>query len=145
MNSRKKLDNSIRQLICQKFDAGKPIKVISEELDVKYRTVASILKVYKKEGFYNVDPLYLSSNSAVFKGNQFWFRATPKINIQICTDVVIDSSDIFIIIPVSMTILNDISAFIDSARFLQSSANIFAHSCTCVKIEFPLQFPVLRQ
>jgi len=50
MDSRKKLDNSIRQLICQKFDAGKPVKVISEELDVKYRTVASILKVYKEEG-----------------------------------------------------------------------------------------------
>jgi len=46
---RTKLDNSVRELICRKYDSGKPVKVISEELDVKYKTVYSILKIYKDE------------------------------------------------------------------------------------------------
>jgi len=44
------LENSVRELICKKYDIGKPIKIIAEEVDVKYRTVATVVKIYKEHG-----------------------------------------------------------------------------------------------
>jgi len=46
----KNLDNSIRQLICQKFDSGQPTKIISDDLQINIRTVTSVLKIYKDSG-----------------------------------------------------------------------------------------------
>ena len=37
------VDFPMRQLICQKFDASQPIKKISNDLEINYRTVTSII------------------------------------------------------------------------------------------------------
>jgi len=48
--SKKKLDNAVRELICQKYDAGKPTCIIATELEIPRKTVASVLMIYKKTG-----------------------------------------------------------------------------------------------
>jgi len=45
---RKKLDNSIRQLICRKYDAGKPPKVISIQ---NHQTVTTFTQLGSKRNF----------------------------------------------------------------------------------------------
>jgi len=51
LRSRKKqLNDEIRRLICEKYDAGKGQKTISEELDLNYNTVNTVLRLYKSNG-----------------------------------------------------------------------------------------------
>ena len=44
------LSDDIRHKICQKYDKGKSILSISEELELPYKTVGSILKIYRETG-----------------------------------------------------------------------------------------------
>ena len=48
--AKKALPDSVRQLICKKHDAGKPNCIISEDLEIPQKTVASIIKIYKETG-----------------------------------------------------------------------------------------------
>jgi len=54
---KKQLSNRERELICSKYDAGKTLKTISSELDVNYKTVFSVVKVYKASGRINSLPV----------------------------------------------------------------------------------------
>lgn len=47
---KKQLSNEIRQLICSKYDAGKTTLMISNELELNYETVKSVLRLYKASG-----------------------------------------------------------------------------------------------
>jgi len=44
---KKQNSNSTRHLMCSKYEAGKSVKQISEELEVNYKTVYNIIKTYK--------------------------------------------------------------------------------------------------
>ena len=47
---KKQLQDSIREAIIKKFNDGKHAKKISEELEVNKNTVASVIRLFKKEG-----------------------------------------------------------------------------------------------
>lgn len=46
----KNIENGMRQLICRKYDAGQPITCISGDLEINYKTVSSIISIYKQSG-----------------------------------------------------------------------------------------------
>jgi len=50
MAEKQKVGNEIRREICRKYDNGKTISDIGMDLEVKYKTVASIVRVYKDTG-----------------------------------------------------------------------------------------------
>ena len=62
---RKTTDDSIRQLICKKYDAGKPICIISEDLDIPRKTVSSIIKIYKESGRMNSNSKYCGRKKSI--------------------------------------------------------------------------------
>ena len=49
-NTNKTVDNSLRYLTCKKYDNGKTVREISEELEIKYYTTFAIIRKYKKTG-----------------------------------------------------------------------------------------------
>ena len=50
MPKKNHLSDDIHHKICQKYDKGKSILSISEELELPYKTVGSILKIYRETG-----------------------------------------------------------------------------------------------
>ena len=46
----RQLQDSLRELICKKYDAGKACIDIAEELEVPYKTVFSVITLYKNTG-----------------------------------------------------------------------------------------------
>jgi len=50
VNERNKVGDEIRRLVCKKFDSGDPYGIIADALHLPYRTVQSIVAVYKKTG-----------------------------------------------------------------------------------------------
>jgi transposase len=41
------LSNDIRKIICQKYEVGKSAILISEDLEIKYKTVISVIRKFK--------------------------------------------------------------------------------------------------
>lgn len=48
--SYKNITREIKELICSKYEAGKSLKCISEDLDVNYSTTSEIIRRYKADG-----------------------------------------------------------------------------------------------
>jgi transposase len=49
----KHTNDAVRKQIVAKFNAGKSIREISNDVEVKYRTVVNIIRVYNKTGRVN--------------------------------------------------------------------------------------------
>ena len=47
---RRQLEDSVRDAICEGYDAGECCTAIAQKMGIKYRTVASIVARYKKSG-----------------------------------------------------------------------------------------------
>ena len=52
MQNKKQLDNSIRETIIRKYNLGKNPSQIGDELELNMKTVASVIRLYKKPAEY---------------------------------------------------------------------------------------------
>jgi len=81
-NRKKQMTDETRGKIVGKYESGKPPCVISDELDIKYETVRSVLRIYKQNGRVN----------AIVKRASKARKITPEIESLIKTKISEDCS-----------------------------------------------------
>lgn len=78
---KRKISNSERALICKKYDDGKSISSIADELELNVKTVNSIIRLYKKTGRIEEKATRNEREKIITENGKFYFTLNCTLHM----------------------------------------------------------------